>query len=64
MLMPKAPMDKDYLATARKYDVGGARQLTRVKAVSISERTQYFPNSQLWPCIALLISAHDRGNRL
>ena len=47
MLVPEAPMDKDHLAAAGKYEVRLARQSLTVEAVPITERVNSAPDSHL-----------------
>jgi hypothetical protein len=59
VVMPKAPMDKDYLLASSEHEIRAARQILRVEPISIPHTMDEMANEQLGLRILRTYAPHD-----
>ena len=59
MVVPKAPVDKDYLAVSWEDDVWAAWQVADVQAEPEAQPVRHAPDNLLWRRVMAVDAGHD-----
>jgi hypothetical protein len=63
VLVPKAPVNKDYLPQTRKREIGSTRESSLVQSETEAEAVAYPPHDQFGLCVRFRDASHNAGAR-